>query len=183
MKGETMLYRSFFAISLPALALGFVPALVGCSDDNDWAAGGDSDSNSDGDTDTGWDTDEVCDRWNDDRADLSEGAWSGSVTGCMQGDVSSTGRENALKLVNLYRWLAGLPAVSHSASNNNYAQACSLLMDANNSLSHNPPSSWICYTADGATGAGSSNISTAPGVQGVDRYMVDPGNTLSLIHI
>jgi hypothetical protein len=55
-------------------------------------------------------------------------------------------------------------------------------MDANNSLSHNPPSSWTCYTADGATGAGASNISTTPGVQGVDLYMVDPGNTSTLGH-
>jgi hypothetical protein len=33
------------------------------------------------------------------------------------------------------------------------------MMMANNSLSHNPPKHWHCYTDDGAQGAGSSNIS------------------------
>jgi hypothetical protein len=101
---------------------------------------------------------------------------------CDAGDISATGRENALRLVNLYRWLADLPAVTNADGYDDQAQACALMMDANDTLSHSPPTSWNCYTSDGAGGAGSSNISSTPGVQGVDLYMVDPGNPTTIGH-
>ena len=44
---------------------------------------------------------QMCDRWNADRADLSEGSWNGTVSPCNAGDISVEGRANALKLVNL----------------------------------------------------------------------------------
>jgi hypothetical protein len=62
------------------------------------------------------------------------------------------------------------------------AQACALIMHANGALSHNPPQSWTCWSADGAEAAGSSNIASAPGVMAVDLYMVDPGNATTLGH-
>jgi hypothetical protein len=124
----------------------------------------------------------VCERWNADRASLSEGAWSGSVAGCNIGDVAEPGRENALKLVNLYRFLANLPAVTHEASRDAEAQACSLIMTANGMLNHFPPSSWTCWTQQGADGAGSSNIASTAGVTGVDLYMADPGNETTMGH-
>jgi hypothetical protein len=126
--------------------------------------------------------DPVCKRWNDDRADLGEGTWSGSVNGCNPGDVSADGRANALKLVNLYRFLAGLPAVTNDATRDQKAQACALMMDANNSLNHFPPSNWTCYSADGSQAAGSSNIATTPGVSAVDLYMLDPWNDTTIGH-
>jgi hypothetical protein len=124
----------------------------------------------------------VCQRWNADRANLSEGAWSGSVNGCNAGDVAPPGRPNALKLVNLYRWMAGLPEVTGNGSMDSEAQACALMMDANNMLSHTPPSSWTCYSSLGAGGAGKSNIATTPGVEAVDLYMTDPGNPTTIGH-
>jgi hypothetical protein len=124
----------------------------------------------------------VCDRWRADRADLREGSWSGSVSGCVAGDVASPGRDNALKLVNLFRWMAGLPAVTLDAERNRKAQDCALMMHANGALSHSPPTSWACYTADGAEAAGRSNIGTSPGVDAVDMYMQDWGNESTLGH-
>jgi uncharacterized protein YkwD len=124
----------------------------------------------------------VCNRWNTDRMDMSEGTWSGSVAACDPGDISATGRENALKMVNLYRYLADLPQVTTNASRNTATQACALMMDANNALSHSPPTSWDCYTSEGAGAAGSSNIATAPGVAAVDMYMIDWGNSSTLGH-
>jgi uncharacterized protein YkwD len=118
----------------------------------------------------------VCARWNADRANMSEGTWSGSLGSCDAGDISAEGRENALRLFNLYRWLAELPPVTTSPERDEQAQACALMMDANNSLSHDPPDSWTCYTEIGAQGASTSNISSGPGVQSVDGYMVDNGN-------
>src|SRR5690606_33549819 len=54
---------------------------------------------------------QVCTRWNEDRADMREGTWSGNIDDCEAGDISPPGRDNALKLVNLYRFLAGMPPV------------------------------------------------------------------------
>jgi len=124
----------------------------------------------------------VCARWKADRADMSEGTWSGSVQSCTAGDVSAAGRANALKLVNLYRFIAGLPEVTNSSSMDQQAQECALMMHANGQLSHTPPSSWKCYTATGAGSAGKSNIATSPGVDAVDLYMADPGNSTTIGH-
>jgi hypothetical protein len=127
-------------------------------------------------------TDEaVCARWAADRT-LDEGSWSGSVETCEPGDTSPAGRANALRIMNLYRWLAGLPEVETAASLDAKAQACALMMAANQQLSHNPPTSWECYTAAGAEAAGDSNISTQPGVASVDAYMVDSGNEETMGH-
>ena len=125
---------------------------------------------------------EVCERWNTDRADLSEGTWSGSVSECNAGDISAEGRANALKLVNLYRFIAGLPAVTTDPTRNSSAQECALMMDANDQLNHTPPEDWNCYTTEGKDAAWLSNISASPGVQSVDRYMIEKGNETSMGH-
>lgn len=124
----------------------------------------------------------TCARWKADTAGLSEGTWSGSVASCTVGDISADGRANALRMVNLMRWLADLPAVTTDDASNQQAQACALMMTANDDLSHDPPMSWDCYSSMGASGAGSSNISSAPGVESVLMYMVDPGNATTLGH-
>lgn len=127
---------------------------------------------------------EVCDRWNADRAFTGEGAWSGNVSSCSAGDVSADGRANALRQLNLYRWLAGLPEVTTDPQRDARAQDCALMMHANGALSHNPPSSWDCYTSDGDQSAGTSNIASGPGVMAVDMYMSDfgAGNAPSMGH-
>jgi len=126
--------------------------------------------------------DAICARWTADRADLGEGTWSGDVAACNAGDVSAQGRANALKLVNLYRFLAALPPVTTDPVRDQKGQSCALMMHANNQLSHSPPPTWTCYSADGAEAAGQSNISSTPGVAGVDLYMADPGNDTTMGH-
>jgi uncharacterized protein YkwD len=153
--------------------------------DTDDDTGDTGDTGETGDTDTGPPPDpaqEICDRWNADRADLSEGSWSGSVGTCDAGDVSTAGRENVVRQVNLYRWFAGLPEVATDATRDAYAQECALMMHANGTLSHYPPSSWNCYTAEGSSAAGSSNIASGPGVMAVDMYMSDYGNPDTIGH-
>ncbi len=117
----------------------------------------------------------VCKRWNADRADMSEGTWSGNLTKCESGEATAAAKDNALRLVNLYRWLTGLPAVSRDPALDASAQDCALIMAANGDLSHTPPDTWKCWNASGSGAAKKSNISTAPGVTSVDRYMVDSG--------
>ena len=124
----------------------------------------------------------TCARWNADRADMNEGTWDGDLASCDPGMISENAHDNALRLVNLYRWLADLPSVTTDAERDRKAQACALLMDANNKLSHDPPMDWTCWTQDAYDGASSSNISSGPGVGSVDGYMVDGGNEDTLGH-
>ncbi len=124
----------------------------------------------------------TCARWKADTANLDEGTWSGSVDDCTVGDISADGRDNALRLFNLVRWLADLPAVVTEEARNQQAQACALMMEANMELSHEPPTSWKCYSEAGAKGASTSNISSGPGVSSVLGYMVDDGNLAHFGH-
>lgn len=125
---------------------------------------------------------QVCRRWRCDRADMSEGLWSGSVSPCSAGTLDDTGKNNALKLINLYRFIADLPPVALDATKNQTAQECALMMDANNQLSHAPPASWTCYSANGATAAGRSNICSTRAVRCIDMYMSDFGNATTIGH-
>ena len=113
---------------------------------------------------------------------MSEGTWSGNVAACDPGDLSANARTNALRLVNLYRFLADLPAVTNDPTLDAGDQACALMMRANNMLSHTPPTTWTCYTQAGADAAGSSNISGGQAVSSVDAYMIDDGNETTLGH-
>ncbi len=127
-------------------------------------------------------SEQVCRRWRCDRADLSEGQWSGSVSPCAAGTLDDTGKNNALKLINLYRFIADLPPVTHDPAKNQSAQECALMMDANNQLSHSPPSAWTCYSMNGATAAGRSNICSTRAVRCIDMYMSDFGNETTIGH-
>lgn len=125
---------------------------------------------------------EVCKRYQEAFSEKDEGTWSGSVDGCESGDISEDARARALAQVNFIRWLAGLKSVTTDPALDKKAQACALMMHANGQLSHNPPTSWKCYSAEGAEAAKKSNISSAPGVSSVLLYMIDPGNDTTIGH-
>lgn len=125
---------------------------------------------------------EACARFNQDRKQMTEGGWSGSIGQCQAGSMSDQWQQSALLNVNLYRWFAGLEPLSVNANWIPGQQACALLLDANNSLSHNPPGWWSCYSQSGAASAGKSNIATMPAVVAGDLYMIDPGNESTMGH-
>lgn len=159
-------------------------------------SGGDPDQSSDDDTGSQDNTDsepdsgggspetakEVCERYQAAFSSKDEGQWSGNVDGCEPGDISKEARDRALAQVNFIRWLTGLKSVTTDPALDKKAQACALIMHANGQLSHNPPSSWKCYSAEGADAAKKSNISSAPGVSSVLLYMIDPGNDTTIGH-
>ncbi len=106
--------------------------------------------------------------------------WSGNVDTCNAGDVSAAYRQATLTRVNFYREMVGLPPVTFDATNNAKCQKAALMMVANNALNHFPPSSWACYTADGAEAAGNSNLylgsaTNAAGPYAINGYINDPG--------
>jgi uncharacterized protein YkwD len=124
----------------------------------------------------------MCMHWLAERTDLGEGAWSGDVASCMPGDIAADARVRSLGLINLFRALAELPAITSDPARDANAQACALMMDAADTLSHTPTPDWACYTTEGAEAAGSSNIATTGAVAAVDLYMIDPGNPDTLGH-
>ena len=102
--------------------------------------------------------------------------WTGNIGSCTAGTTSSAYRNATMDMINFFRVVAGLPAVSNFSSKNDEAQKAALIMDANNALSHAPSPSWDCYSAAGAEGAGSSNLALgAAGANAIDLYMEDPG--------
>lgn len=124
----------------------------------------------------------VCGRWREVRALREEGAWTGSSATCDPGQYLSPGPENALAHVNLYRELAGLPAVTLDPDKSRDAQACALTMHANRSIAHEIPSEWTCRSEAAVQAARLSNLATTAAIASVDLYMTDEGTETTLGH-
>jgi hypothetical protein len=107
----------------------------------------------------------------------AEMGWTGSVVGSSAGTTSDVFKADVLRRVNFYRSLTGLPAdITFDTTSSAKAQLAALMMAKNNALNHYPPTTWSCYTADGAMAAANSNLSLGyygPGA--IDGYMLDPG--------
>lgn len=104
-------------------------------------------------------------------------AWTGSISSGNAGTTAVAFKEDVRRRVNYYRALAGLPAdIVFNPTKSAKCQKAALMMTANNNLSHNPPTSWIFYTADGKEAAAVSNLALGYyGPAAVDGYMLDPG--------
>jgi len=109
--------------------------------------------------------------------------WSGSIAGCNAGTSATLFQAATLERINVYRAMAGLPGnlVLYSGTTNQSGdQHAALMMVANNALSHSPPATWTCYTADGASAAGNSNLTLGfgfnyDGPTAIDGYIEDGG--------
>src|SRR5207249_3761253 len=85
--------------------------------------------------------------------------------------------------INYYRAMAGVPAgIVFNSTFNTKDQAAALIMSANNSLSHTPPMSWTCYSADGYEAAGQSNIAIGnAGPDAISAYIEDFGGNNAVV--
>jgi hypothetical protein len=103
--------------------------------------------------------------------------WTGSIAGCVAGTTSQAHVDATFEMVNYYRAMAGLPGdVVEVTSLLDDCQETALMMIAEGSLSHSPPSSWSCYTPEGAAAAGSSNLALGNhGPSAIVAYMRDSG--------
>jgi uncharacterized protein YkwD len=104
--------------------------------------------------------------------------WTGNHANCLAGETSTAFREAVQLRINYFRAMAGVPAtVQLSAEYSRKAQQAALMMSVNGQLSHNPPPSWLCYTAEGAEAAGSSNLFLdVYGPAAITGYIEDPGS-------
>ena len=104
--------------------------------------------------------------------------WSGSVASCASGSVTASYRTAVLRRINYFRAMAGLPTVQLDTTLSTKAGEAALMMVANNTLSHDPPVTWLCYTADGAEAASRSNLFLGrSGPEAIDGYIEDEGAT------
>ncbi len=69
-----------------------------------------------------------------------------------------------------------MPLVTFSSTFNRRALAAALIMEANADLSHDPPPTWKCWSADGHTGAQNSNLSGWTGAESVAEFVDDDGD-------
>lgn len=104
--------------------------------------------------------------------------WSGNLSTCTAGDTSSDYKAATLRRINWFRAMAGVPAtVNLDNTYNRKAQQTALMMSAQRALSHNPDSTWACYSTEGAEGARNSNLSLGhAGAESIaGGYMDDQG--------
>lgn len=109
--------------------------------------------------------------------------WTGNHSTCTAGSTSQAFRDAVLLRINYFRAMAGVPAwVTFSPEYTRKAQQAALMMSRNGQLSHSPPATWACYTAEGAEAAGKSNLCLgAYSWRAIDGYMEDPGSGNSAV--
>jgi hypothetical protein len=103
--------------------------------------------------------------------------WTGNHSSCNAGTTTAAFKQAMLTRINYFRGMAGIPPLTGLKSEfNNKAQQAALMMSVNNQLSHHPPPTWQCYTADGAEAAGSSNLYLGVyGPPAITGYIEDAG--------
>lgn len=112
-------------------------------------------------------------------SEASSSGWTGTTTTCTPGTISQDAINKALMRVNYFRRCVGLnDDITFDATKNIKCQQAALMMDANDELSHTPPSTWTCWTQDGSTACGSSNIAMGYSITGaITAYMRDNGSS------
>jgi hypothetical protein len=103
--------------------------------------------------------------------------WTGSVQSCRAGKTDNLFKEDILYRVQWFRAMAGVdPKIALNEESNRLAQQAALVMAAAGNLSHEPDSSWPCYSQAAYDGASQSNLSLGVfGVPAIDGYIEDPG--------
>jgi uncharacterized protein YkwD len=104
--------------------------------------------------------------------------WNGNLAACNAGDTTAESKDAVLRRINWLRAMAGVPAnVQLDSTFSQKAQQAAMLMAVNNQLSHTPPSSWSCYNATAAEGAGKSSLFLGRfGVSAMSGYVLDGGS-------
>jgi len=103
--------------------------------------------------------------------------FTGDVSKGIAGDTSQAFKNNVALRINIFRRMAGLqPVVLNNATYNAKDQLAAMMMSANNDITHNPPSTWKYYSADGAEGCANSLLSLdEAGPTAIVGYMYDWG--------
>ncbi|HVH45445.1 MAG TPA: CAP domain-containing protein [Labilithrix sp.] len=127
--------------------------------------------------------DQVCHRWRCEGRDAAAAAkWTGDSASCNAGELDADASARALRLVNLHRYLADVPAVTSEASWVDAAQQCALVAHANTKLSHTPTSDWRCWSDMAALTSSISLIANRSAPPAINAFIEDPGNATTMVH-
>ena len=104
--------------------------------------------------------------------------WTGNLATCDPGGTDAAFQDQVLLRINFFRAMAGIPAeITFNSTYSHKDQQAALMMSANSTLSHTPPSSWTCWTGEGAEAAGNSNLALGnSGPDAIDAYIHDFGD-------
>lgn len=102
---------------------------------------------------------EVCERWLDAQTAQAPIPWAERATDrCERPRIDPRAITDAQRMLDAFRWLSGVGAVGRDAARTSDADACAVMMDRADQLAHHPAPSWPCYSAGGASGAATSNL-------------------------
>jgi uncharacterized protein YkwD len=108
------------------------------------------------------------------------------IASCDAGTLTLSEKQSVLAALNAVRALHRLPPVTYDSSTDIYEQKSALIGVANRALTHTPPTSFYCYTPEGAQGSNQSNLFLAGGytpasTESITRFLVDE-DVISLGH-
>ena len=86
------------------------------------------------------------------------------VAACQPGMLGQQAKDDVLNTLNEIRALHGLRPVLYDSASDDEVMQTALMMTANQTSEHHPPTTWRCYSDLGAQGARSSNLSGGNGV-------------------
>lgn len=122
---------------------------------------------------------EVCQRWQADRPQQATSLQMPSALECDPGMSATGSLEDALRRLNLFRWLGGAQPVSLDPEWNDYARACAIIQShIGPDISHYPEMASPCFTDKGYTASGQSQLafgSPNPS-SAVDALIYDSGD-------
>jgi hypothetical protein len=125
---------------------------------------------------------EVCSRWDADRATKAQSVWVAPSATCDPGTTPIDAQEDALRRINYARWLSGLDPVSVDPTWSSLASACSIiqvyLVADTGDISHYPPQTSRCYTEAGGAAAGQSQLAEGcdSAAECIDAFFWDNGD-------
>jgi len=103
--------------------------------------------------------------------------WTGNIFTCDAGSTSQEYVDATLRRINWFRAMSGVPSeVTVNSVASAKASQAALMMSANNSLSHYPDPSWLCYSSEGSEAASKSNIALGyVGAESITAQFEDRG--------
>lgn len=110
---------------------------------------------------------------------VTDYTWNGNVVDCNPGALPQAVLDKAFLRLKYFRKAAGLPntGIAMKADLNARCQYNALMIKANGSLSHSPPSTWKCYSNEGADAAANGNIAFgASDVENINLWIEDEGS-------
>ncbi len=130
---------------------------------------------------------DVCDHWKNGHVLTETNPLTATGADCDPGALTQAALTDTLVRLNMFRWLAGLGPTSDDPTLNAKAQKCANLESWwpwTGGNPHSPPSTSKCYTPDGASAAGQSNIAWGSGnpPNAIDQWFQDSGNETTLGH-